>query len=123
MRNRAKCKLCNSIIESFHEFDRITCQCDEISITGGQVRYECSSKNWNNFVRIADDDSEINVTVQDQPKPEIMEIAKDKDYYLSLVSEMIAAIDHLPEQAKYSACTQMDYQSLLYLIKGFISLS
>ena len=35
MRNRAKCKLCSSVIESYHRYDEVSCKCGEINISGG----------------------------------------------------------------------------------------
>lgn len=54
MRNRAQCKLCKDVVESFQEFDYVSCKCDEIAITGGTVKYECFAKNWENFLRVDD---------------------------------------------------------------------
>lgn len=66
MRNRAKCKLCKDILESFHEFDHVTCSCDEISISGGTIKFECAAKDWKNFLRIDDTDKEFEVTVKEK---------------------------------------------------------
>lgn len=66
MRNRAKCKLCKDILESFHEFDLVACSCDEISISGGSVRFECGAKDWKNFLRLDDTDKEFQITVKDK---------------------------------------------------------
>ena len=54
MRNRAKCKLCSDILESFHEHDWVSCKCGEISICGGNVKLECSAKDWKSFLRVDD---------------------------------------------------------------------
>lgn len=35
LRNRARCKLCGSIIESKHVHDFVTCGCGAISVDGG----------------------------------------------------------------------------------------
>ena len=51
MRNRAKCKLCDDIIESVHHHDYITCKCGEISVDGGDHYCRCSARNWENFIR------------------------------------------------------------------------
>jgi len=59
MRNRAKCKLCNDIIESVHHHDYISCKCGEIAVDGGQHYCRCSAKSWENFIRIDDEGNEI----------------------------------------------------------------
>jgi c-di-AMP phosphodiesterase-like protein len=61
MRNRAKCRLCGDILESFHEHDRVECGCGEITISGGQVRYEVAYRNIENLLRLDDNDNEIAV--------------------------------------------------------------
>jgi hypothetical protein len=56
MRNRAKCRLCGDILESFHEFDRVDCKCDEIGISGGNIRPDVFYKNKENFIRVYDNE-------------------------------------------------------------------
>ncbi len=56
MKNRAKCKKCHSVLESFHEFDYITCKCGEIAISGGNQKLECYANDWSNFLRVDDND-------------------------------------------------------------------
>lgn len=63
MRNRAKCKLCSDILESFHRYDYVSCRCGEISIDGGQDLFRCASKDWNNFLRVDDNGNEITIKV------------------------------------------------------------
>lgn len=66
MRNRAKCRLCLEIIESFHENDYVSCQCDEIAISGGKVKYYTFAKDWSNFIRIDENDKELNVRIENE---------------------------------------------------------
>src|SRR5271166_4679007 len=54
IKNRAKCKLCKDILESFHQHDYVTCTCGEISIDGGTSYWRCAAKNWENFLRLDD---------------------------------------------------------------------
>lgn len=35
VRNRARCKRCNDIIESKHKYDFVSCRCKAISLDGG----------------------------------------------------------------------------------------
>lgn len=59
MRNRAKCKLCNDLIESIYRHDFVTCKCGEISIDGGREPFtRALAKDWSNFIRVFDDESE-----------------------------------------------------------------
>jgi hypothetical protein len=58
MRNRAKCRLCNDIIESTHVHDYKTCSCGEISVDGGNEYHRCSAKDFHNFIRLDDKDNQ-----------------------------------------------------------------
>ena len=55
MKNRAKCKLCNSIIESFHRHDYVTCACGEIAVDGGLDYFKVIARDYANFLRIDDE--------------------------------------------------------------------
>ena len=68
MKNRAKCKLCNDVLESFHRHDFVRCKCDEISIDGGTDLFKCGAKNWCNFIRLDDNDNEFPVKVEPDPQ-------------------------------------------------------
>lgn len=112
MRNRAKCKLCQSIIESFHTGDHVSCKCDEISVSEGEA-LRCSAKNWSNFMRIDDEENEIIVTVNevssDLSKP------KKKDL-LNMLEEMIKNIEKLPPNGMLSPINHYDFASALLLL-------
>lgn len=54
-RNRAKCRLCGSIIESLHRHDFKKCSCGEIMVDGGNDYWRCGAKDWRNFIRLDDD--------------------------------------------------------------------
>jgi len=66
MKNRAKCKLCEDVLESFHRYDYQVCKCGEISITGGSDVYECAAKEWKNFLRVDDNNNLIVVKTFDK---------------------------------------------------------
>lgn len=55
IRNAAKCRLCGDIIES-NNSDRIeTCQCGEISVSGGfNFIARWASTTWNNIVDLSE---------------------------------------------------------------------
>jgi hypothetical protein len=121
MRNRAKCKLCNIIIESFHPLDYVDCKCGEISVSGGDSIYGCSARSWENFLRIDDDDNEIIITVKNPDKP-VESILKtpDKQELIDMLDEMVKSIDNLPDQAKYTSINQYDLYSALLLISEIL---
>lgn len=127
MRNRAKCKLCQSIIESFHQHDYVTCKCEEISIDGGTTYFRAMAKNWGNFLRIDDLDNEIVVTVKDKDEPEKEEVKPlynaemTREDKLKMLDEMIKSYETLPKHAIEAPITGYDLVSLLLLVKSLLS--
>ena len=63
MRNRAKCRNCETVIESVHVHDMVACECykHETGNTGiwidGGTDYSRIGGNLSNFLWVADDDS------------------------------------------------------------------
>lgn len=122
MRNRAKCKLCNSIIESFHPTDYVMCTCNEISVDGGQA-LRCAAKNWDNFLRIDDEDREFSVKVThilpNESSNKSTEIAKPKrKEILDMLLNMIVDLERLPQHAMSAPITHYDWMSLLLLLSA-----
>jgi hypothetical protein len=125
MRNRAKCKLCNEIIESFHQHDYIECKCKEISIDGGNHYLKAGAKDWKNFIRIDDNDKEINVTVKDDEnefkqlpsETEVKELPPlTKADKLDMLKGMIDSYERLPAHAMMTYVTQDDMAAALLII-------
>lgn len=111
MRNRAKCKLCESIIESTHDRDICECNCGEISVMGGD-KLGCSAKNWNNFLRVDDEDNVIIPTIKEKlPKP-------TKKDFLDALDEMIRRIEEMPPNAMVASINHYDFVSLLMLLSS-----
>jgi len=108
MRNIAKCKLCESIIESFHENDYVECKCGEISVSKGPSLI-CSAKDWNNFKRVDDQGNEIVVSVKEKEKPKKKEL-------LDMLQAMIDNIEKLPSNAMHTPVNHYDLLSALLLI-------
>lgn len=123
MRNRAKCKLCNEILESFHHYDYVTCKCGEISIDGGTQYYKCSAKNWSNFLRVDDQNNEIIPNVVDEIPPqnapdEFPPISRKEK--LEMLQEMINNLGNLPPEAMTTAITHYDFYAYLLLISSIL---
>jgi len=116
MKNRAKCKLCKDIIESFHDQDYVFCKCREISVFDGDA-LRCTANNWANFLRIDDQGNEIVVTVKDNVNPLDMPQGKpDKKELLGMLNDMIKNIENLPQHAATAPITHYDFASALLLI-------
>lgn len=126
MRNRAKCKLCSSIIESFHQSDYVMCKCGEIAVDAGDS-FKCYSKDWNNFLRIDDEGNEIIVTTEPSKyektsatKPETTSISSKPTHkeLLEMLDEMRKTIQDLPMQAMTTPINHYDWASLLILLSA-----
>lgn len=135
MKNRAKCKLCSDILESFHRHDFVTCKCGEISVDGGNDYYKCSARNWDNFLRIDDQGNEIIVKVKDDSDTDVSDKTKVKEWAssementkpltredrLKELDRMILSIEGLPEVAMTTPVNQYDLLSALILLSEIL---
>ncbi len=126
MKNRAKCKLCNSIIESFHSTDYVTCKCGEIAVNEGESMI-CFAKDFKNFVRVDDNGNEILVKIQDEfdeimknvPESASEKLTKKEDLIKEL-DELIKGIERLPQQAMLTPITHADFCSLMMLLSAIL---
>lgn len=134
MRNRAKCKLCNEIIESFHQHDYVACKCGEIAVDGGQSYFKCHAKDFNNFLRVDDEGNEKHIIFKDKPsEQEENELIKEKvadelsntqpmtkAQMLDELQRMILKIEELPPQAMQTPITHYDFVSALMLLSAIL---
>lgn len=116
MRNRAKCKLCKTIIESYHPGDYVDCKCGEISVSGGAAMF-CAAKSWDNFVRVDDKDSEIVTKVLDDVKPvDNYDKKPTKKELIEMLERDITNIENMPQAAMTAPITHYDLASSLLLL-------
>lgn len=135
MRNRAKCKLCESVIESLDQYDYVTCKCGEIAVDGGQSYCRCMAKDWNNFLRI---DDEGNVVIpkiiekgdKEKALDELTSDAQSRGEYdkkltradmLDMLRQQIKSLEELPPQAMTCFVTNYDLLSLMMLLSAIFS--
>jgi len=125
MRNRAKCKLCGSILESFHAHDYVTCKCGEISIDGGSTHYSASAKDWRNFLRVDDSGKEIEVKVMNKDEKDtidaVVEFIKpisNREDLLKELQMMAEETERLPPEALTISVSQYDLYRLVILVKA-----
>jgi len=118
MKNRAKCKLCNDIIESFHRHDFVKCKCEEIYVDGGLDYFRCGAGDWKNFLRVDDAGNEIEITVQekDEPFKEEPKVKPSKKELLKTLEEMVKTFNELPQEAMMAPITHYDFSSLLSVL-------
>lgn|SRR6185503_7547941 len=110
MRNRAKCKACESIIESLNARDECSCKCGKISVSGGD-RMGCAAVDWSNFLRVDDEGNVIVPSITDKPP-------LCKADLLDSLEEMIKRIEEMPQQAMVVAINHYDFISLLILLSS-----
>jgi len=116
MKNRAKCKLCGDVIESWFKGDLRACGCGEIAVDGGEAMY-AFAHDWRNFLRVDDEGNEIEVKVEGENKLEFEEKkVMTKEEMLESLEGIIKSYDNMPENALYGAVTHYDMQVALMLI-------
>lgn len=128
MRNRAKCKRCNDIIESYHSTDLVICKCGEIFVDAGESM-RCGATNWDNFLRVDDEGNDIVPTIKEKddvkplytynserPKP-------TKEEILDMLEMMIKKIEEMPPESMSSFITHFDYYSLLLIVSSLFKAS
>ena len=125
MRNRAKCKLCNDVLESFHQYDYVVCKCGEISVDGGLYELRCSAKHWSNFLRVDDNNNEIVIKVKDEdPIPDPTKMAEPqlltKQDKIEMLETMVKNIENLPKHAMDLPINHYDFYSYLLVIVSIL---
>ena len=130
MKNRAKCRLCNSVIESFTILDYVSCKCGEISISGGNTRYECYAKDFSNFLRVDEIGNEIVVKVKegeirsenvaDPTNFPSENVVSKKEDLLKMLDETIKNIESLPSNAMTLPINHYDFCSALILLSAIL---
>jgi hypothetical protein len=123
MRNRAKCNLCKTIIESYAMGDYVMCPCGEIAIDGGLDKLLTYARSYDNFKRVDDNDHEIDVTVSNSDKLDVpLQSSANNppsptiDDFFKAFEELIKVYQNLPKHAMNSPCNHSDILSLLELI-------
>jgi len=113
MRNRAKCKRCESVIESLTLGDVVNCKCGEIYVSGGE-KLGCGAANWDNFLRVDDEGNIVVPTIQEAPKA-------TKEDFLDALDEMIKRIEAMPSNAMIISINHYDFVSLLVLLQSIFA--
>lgn len=113
MKNIAKCKLCNEIIESMHSTDFVECKCGQISVYGGSS-LKCGAKDWKNFFRLDDDGNEISVTQEEDNDLSSNRLTKFE--LMDQLKRFIESIERLPPHAMSAPTTHYDLYSLAALV-------
>lgn len=132
MMNRAKCKLCKSIVESIHSEDYVECKCGEIYVASGDEML-CGANKWENFLRVDQDGNEIivkiknsslkkdeNLIIGEKEKENTQEVINSRfdkrKQILNLILEMIKTIENFTPIAMSSSPTHYDLLSVLLVL-------
>lgn len=126
MKNRAKCKLCLTTVESFFEGDICSCKCGEITVyDGSAMRVEF--RNIENLVRIDDLGNEIVVTYKDKEQAETNQPQEEQPFKELTRGELIAELDrlieyreNLPDHTKLGPINGYDFISLMLLVSNIL---
>lgn len=120
MKNKAKCKLCQDIIESFHSTDHVQCKCTALALGGGlAMKIWCD--NWEDVLRIDDNGNELPIKSNDclikkDEKEEISYPKQSKEDLINQLHEMAKYIETLPQHAMSSPISHYDLFSLTALL-------
>lgn len=120
MRNRAKCKKCEDVIESKFKNDFVKCSCDEIWIDGGQEYYRAGANDYSNFLRIDEDDKEVPVRFIDDPTKEEPPVVMDMNNPMRALDDLIQRYENLPPDEMLKPITQYDQYSFLLLFREML---
>lgn len=129
MKNRAKCRLCEKIVESLLDNDYQQCICGEIAIDGGESSFKAYAKNWDNFLRIDENGNEKEVKIVDkfsekkeEEKPlgtDCSEIRHSKEEIYQILDLMIKDIERLPDWEVRKPVSQYDLMTLMILLRDY----
>lgn len=129
MINRAKCKICHSIIESHLPDEVVYCKCGLIAVMDGfAMRTYAKDDNYAEyFLRIDDLGHEISVQYRKEPA----EIKGDKSANeeeerltrndcVQMLDEMIKSIENLPKHAQLAPINSIDLLSFMLVISNIL---
>jgi len=126
MRNRAKCRLCSSIIESFLPDEIIYCKCGEIAVCDGAAM-RCVFNDVANFLRVDDIGNEIVVSYKEKGAERQSDNQAQQEYkpptrgeLIGMLDEMVKNFENLPDHAKLSSITHYDLISLMLIISNIL---
>jgi hypothetical protein len=123
MRNRAKCKLCNDVIEVLIHNEYVSCKCGEITL--GPDLY-AKATDFKNFLRIGEKDEEISVQYKDKQESKDGEINDKEEFHakptkeelLSMLDDIIKSYESMPSWAIHAPISHADQLSLLMLVSS-----
>lgn len=122
MRNRAKCKKCNSIIESTYRHDYVRCACGEIFVDGGDDYFRYGASDMTNFIRLDDEGNPIEqaLSIKKEAPKEEPPAKKNLDELIDILDEMNRSFDRMPLHAQMSYATHCDLNAAMLLMAQIV---
>lgn len=137
MKSRAKCKSCDTIVESSGVGHFVLCRCGKIGVEGGQEHFRAMFHNQDDFLIVDDEGNEI-VPGTRVPEEEFNKVAKEvawekekdkiiedlatprptKSQILEMLDEMRKSYERLPEHARYAPVSHVDFIQLMLLVSA-----
>lgn len=118
MINRAKCKLCEEIIEIDGKLAWQVCKCGEIRISTREERITAICKHEGNLLSVDDEGNEILVEPIDKITDEIAITERNKKEMLKVLDGWIENIEKLPPEAMSTYISHYDLLSALMIISA-----
>lgn len=117
MKNRAKCKKCQGIVESFHSTDMVLCHCGAIYVDGGDAM-RCGANDWADFIRVDDLGNEIVPLIKEEQQQENMNTKPTKREVHDIINNMLSHYENLPSQALSTPVTNYELMGVLMLLSS-----
>jgi len=127
VKNIAKCKLCESVIQSFFKGDYAECKCGEIAVSEGDAMF-VHFKDPANFLRIDEDGHTYPIQYNEKKEDDGQENlgfvhTLSKEECIKGIDNLITIYDNMPESETYRPINHKDFQSLLMIVSSFFKAS
>lgn len=126
MKNRARCKLCGTVIEPLSLYDYVTCKCGEIAVEGSES-LRVYANDLNNLLRVDDEGNIIVPKIIDKTSADDLRVEDTQEksvptraQKVEMLKEMLKSIERLPQNAMTLPVTYYDYVSFISLICSII---
>lgn len=101
-----------------HATDLQECKCGEIGVDGGQSM-KCMASNWENFLRVDDNDVEIPIKTSKKPyETVVVDSEPSRADLIDMLDEMVKTYEALPSNAMTSPVTHYDVLSVLLVVSA-----
>lgn len=128
MRKRAKCKLCNTVVETKNNFDIWSCPCGEISIDRISGAFHANVKNdIDNLILVDNDGNEIipkiSSAIEDSEQTTHKIDKGGLEELLYILDKYAENLHNLPPEARQSPITHSDFGALITLLSSIFRAS